>query len=190
MNGTIHVPANRVWAYYKRYEGELTQSLHVIADWKECGITVYLTAFNGEPTFQVFADDNVEYEDSAATREECEEVADFIYDTYLTPKVFGALDESKPDIAKEDPDSYDAVEDREIELDVALTEFLEVALDHGEIMTNPYATDSTDPLFQEIKDHILEFLACDIGYQVYRPTVCKGTDGSDYIVEYPYEIYD
>jgi hypothetical protein len=188
MNGTIHVPADRVWAYYKRYEGELMKSLHVIADWQECGITVYLTSFNGEPTFQVFADDNVEYEDSARTREECEEVADYIYDTYLTPNVFGALDHSSH-AAEDDPD-YDLVEDRESEIDNALTEFLEVILDHGELMSNQNATDPADPLFQEIKDHFIEFLACDIGYKMYRPTVCKGTDGEECIVNYPYELYD
>lgn len=188
MNGTIHVPANRVWAYYKRYEGELRESLHVIAEWEDCGIMVYLTSFNGEPTFQVYADDNIEYEDSAASREECEEVADLIYDTYLTQNVFDAL-ERGPVVAENDPD-YDAIEARESEIDEAVTEFLEVILDHGELMTNPHATDQTDPLFQEIKDHLIEFLACDIGYQVYRPTVCKGTDGQEYIVKYPYELYD
>lgn len=189
MNGIIHVPANRVWAYFKRYEGELRSSLHLIAEWDECGIEIYLTAESDFPCIQVFADDTFVEEKISASADECEEDADEIYDSYLTQNLFGKLEEFS---GIDDHDRYadeDKAEEREAELDVALADFLEVALKNGELPDNESAIDPEDELFQEIKETFLEFLANGIGYKVYRPTFCEGTDGKEYIVDFPYEAY-
>ena len=188
MNGIIHVPADRVWAYFKRYEGELRSSLHLIAEWEECGIEIYLTAESDFPCIQVFADDTFVEETISASADECEEDADEIYDTYLTQNLFGRMEEFEVSgdhgIADEDEDKS---EEREAELDVALAEFLEIALKNGELPDNESAIDPDDELFQEIKESFLEYLACEIGYRVYRPTICNGVDGKQYVVDFPYQ---
>ena len=190
MNGTIHVPANRVWGYFKRYEAELLTSLHKIAEWDECGITVYLTAEADYPCFQVLADDTVVDEVVAADADECEMAADEIYDTYLTQNLFGKMEDlEKGGKEEEISEAEGFAYEREEAIDYALVDFLEIVLDGGELPENRAALDPDDELFHEIKEHFLEYLACDIGYQIYRPTICKDEDGNETIVEFPYLMY-
>lgn len=189
----IYVTPEDIWDYYEDNKKDLEKCMHKIAENKEFGVIVYLTDDYGFPGIIVEADDKTVYTDFVATPKDCADVVSEVYENFLSYKAVQTL--ANIDIVHDDdgpqltlPDLEDEIEERELEIEDALWAFLDTVLGGDatlEIMTG-------DEMFEDIKEHFLEYLARDHGLPVRRPMFLTDENGEDFFEEYPYEhmIFD
>lgn len=180
----IIIEAPDVWDFFQRNRGD--SLCEMIAESPEYGVSVWLSDCDGDADIQVMADNDIVCEEYAYSATDCEETCELIYDEYLTSKVVDVLcklDEMNREI-KEDEE----IDDRESELDAAVFDFLETVLED-----DPCAViGNVEEIFEDIKDHILEYLARKHDLPIRRPMYLEDEDGEDFYEVYPYEamIFD
>lgn len=189
----IYVTPEDIWDYYEDNKKDLEKCMHKIAENKEFGVIVYLTDDYGFPGIIVEADDKTVYTDFVATPKDCADVVSEVYENFLSYKAVQTLanidivhDDDEPEVTL--PDLEDEIEERELEIEDALWAFLDDVLGGDatlEIMTG-------DEMFEDIKEHFLEYLARVHGLPVRRPMFLTDENGEDFFEEYPYEhmIFD
>ena len=189
----IYVTPEDIWDYYEDNLKDLEKCMHKIAENKDYGVVVYLTDDEGFPGIIVDADGETVYTDFVATPKDCVDVVSEIYENFLSYKAIETLanidivhDDDEPEVTL--PDFEDEIEERELEIEDALWVFLGEVLGGDatlEIMTG-------DEMFEDIKEHFLEYLARVHGLPVRRPMFLTDENGEDFFEEYPYEhmIFD
>ena len=181
MAAKITVLAVDVWDYFQDAKSDLESHMHQIASNPEYGIDVYITENCGLPNIVVTADDTQVYEESAVNAHDCQKTVEKIYDDYLTQKAIMSIlggDEEEPTALEVE----DIIDEREIELDSAVYEFVMTAVQGAYI-----DDDAFDDILEDCKEHFLEYLARKHCLPIYRPMMLEYEDGEEEISEYPYE---
>ena len=189
----IYVDASDIWDLFQKEKKLLEDHERKIAECPEYGTEIYLTGENGYPCIVVYADDDMVYTEICVSPADCKSVAQSIYNDYLTEKVLqkylDELDEEESDGCDDDQLAGRLVdiEDREADLDMAVFDFVNTALDR--LCIEEYM-DESDEMCADVKDHFLEYLARKWGLPIYRPMYLVEEDGAEFYTEYPYECME
>lgn len=195
----VYVPADNVWSFFQNNIARLTNEMVAIAENVDTKYAVYLTEDKGYPSFSVCkGDSKPEYTEGAISEADCTETAKRCYVRFLFPVMvtydkgfpkssFQEMDDGDEEDLTEQ-DRQDNVYVREDELQLAMCDFLKVALnldcDPVEIV-NEYGVD----LVTDVLDTILEYIGLEHGLEIYRPMFLTDEDsGSEIYTEYPYDI--
>lgn len=192
MEGEIFVTPEEMWSYFQEKKDVLQSGNMIgIASNELAGIEVFLECDNGHPLFSVYIDDEFEYSEMAMDEVDCRYTVGRIYDDYIRNYIRNyigkELDEIVEDVEEEEiPASTATIEDeiyeRDVELDDALIDFLNVVLEKS---TYSFLSFSDDEL-QDMKDHFLEYIARKYDIDIYRPMYLEGENGTEEFFEYPY----
>lgn len=197
MGVKIHVPADKVWTFFKENKDRLSEEMVVIAENTDTEYAVYLTEEDGFPLFVVCkgASDS-EYEEGAINPSDCEETVKRCCLRYLFPIVVTANETAKEmDGADSDLEDLtmqemeDTIYEREDELMLAMGDFLQVVFQEcndGADVIDTYGMD----LVGEILEDVLMCIAKDYGLPVYRPTFLTDEFGEEIYTEFPYDCED
>ena len=117
---------------------------------------------------------------------DAEKTCSKIYDEYLTDKVVDILTEIAEDEEESLLEQQDAIEEREMELDIAVSEFISAVLGGDAYLDS----EDYDDIIEDCKDHFLEYLARKHGLDIFRPMVLEDEDGEDFYEEYPYDCME
>lgn len=183
MNQRIILQPSEVWDHCQANQEDLVSNMHEIASYTEYGIVIYLSVNERAlPCITVEADDTEIYSECVVDATDCYKAVQTIYEEYLTSKVFeviSKLDEERDFTAF---DEEYAISERETELDTAVWEFLEVVF--GEQYVE---LDDMSEITEDVKEHILEYIAMNHHLHIYRPMILEDENGEDFYEEYPYE---
>lgn len=192
MSKKVILTPSEVWKFFDDNGFKFTSKVFEIAENKEFGVVIYLSAEGINPSFIVTQDDVTVYEEVAISPIDCERTVEEIYDKYLTSKVIDVIDGGKasplplPAVAsdEEDDDHELEIEAREADLDEALYGFLSAVVDDSREL------DYLEPdIIEDIKDNFLEYLAREHGFTIYRPMYLEDDEG-EWFEEYPYDHMD
>lgn len=191
MSMKVILTPSEVWSFFSENGFKFTSKVSEIAENKEFGVVVYLSAEGINPNIIVTQDDVTIHEEVAISPIDCERIVEEVFDQYLTYMVFNAIDVCNttplpsPAVAVDNTINHDSeIETREAELDEALMSFLSV------VVEDERELDYLDPeIVDDIKDHFLEYLAKEYGLPIYRPMYLEDDDGEWY-EEYPYDHMD
>lgn len=182
MTARITIPSSDVWGYCQSNKSALSSSMHEIASNFDYGISVYVTTTeDGNFGIVVTSEDDEIYSESLLNPSGCKEIVNYVYDTYLTGKVVDLLTNEEEYTEAE---IQDQIDERELELDDAVYSLLDVVFDNGYI--------NFDDIIEDVKEHILEYIARKHNIPIRRPMYLQDEDGTDFYEEYPYEhmIFD
>lgn len=183
----IIISAVDMWAYFKDNEKELKTTEHLIAENDEYGVEIYLTEQQDKPCFTVTADGYEYEEESAVSEADCRKTIEALYDKYLTEKFL----EVEP--VESLLDQEDMIAEREMELDDAIMLMLDTIVEEDAAILLSCNTNNLDEICDDIKDHMLEYIARKHGIEIRRPMILEDDEtGEDFFTEYPYEcmVYD
>lgn len=177
----VEVEVSNIWGYFtENKDRDFGSFCEMIAESPEFGVQVWLSNCDGDPDFQVVADNDIIFEDIAYGKTDCEETYQLICEEYLTSKVVDTLC-SLEDDSPENPE--DIINKRERELDDAVWDFLYTALE-----TCPSKTIEPTKM-DDIKERILDVLGKELKLPVYRPMYLFDVDTDEkFYEEYPYEV--
>jgi len=193
----IHIQPEEVWSFFQKNKERLSEEMVAIAENEETEYAVYLTEDEGYPQFSVCkGDKEPEYEEGAISERDCTDTAKKCFVRYLFPVVVSGKkipfdvdedeDEDDPRFTKQEQE--DAAYEREDELMFALGDFLQTVLREGADGSEVIDTYGIQ-IMNEILDHVLEYLAYEHDFLIYRPTFLAEESGECY-VEYPYNELD
>ena len=194
MGVNIHVPANDVWKFFQNNKKRLGEEMVAIAENEDTKYAVYLTEEDNYPLFSVCKGKGApEYEEGAIDEKDCMDTAKRCFSRFLFPVTVNSK-QTIPDFPDDDEDDEwfarreieDEIYEREDELQLAMADFLQVALktgnDYVDIM-DFYGED----IVGEVLDYVLEFLAEEMCFPIYRPIFIEDEDtGEEIFEEYPY----
>ena len=186
----IIIEADDVWSYFQQHKKELEKVSHIIAKNEEYGVEITLTCERNLPYFVVEADGYQYEEESATSKQDCTITVEELYERYLTDNFLTELE--RMDIVEEDPDiptlldQDDMISERELELDDAVSMFMDTVLDYADI-----DIENIDDVYDDIKEHMLEYISRKHGVRIRRPMILEDVDsGEDFYTEYPYECME
>lgn len=196
MGVDIHISAHEVWAFFQENKDRLAKEMVVIAENTDTKYAVYLTEEDGYPLFSVCKGSaEPEYEEGAINEQDCTQTAAKCYRQYLFPVIVSkekAVQQYEDDLlegeaeSEQEPDCYDTIYEREDELQLALCDFLQVALqeyEEGRDIADIYG----QAMIDEVLDHVLEYLGLEQCLPIYRPMfVTDEETGEEVYTEYPY----
>lgn len=189
--GTVYITPDQVWSYFTSHKTELKCGEKLIADNPEYGIEIFIAGFI--PSFctvLVTADDTPVYEEDVGDATDCESVIRMLYDNYLSVSAIDILDEytgttddetSSKELSEKEIEE-EQIETREGELDDAVLNFIEIALD----VCVPYG-EKTEALISDLKEHFLEYMWKKYNLPIYRPMYLVDENDEQFFEEYPYE---
>ena len=181
----IKVKPHEIWDYFQQNRSEMANRLHLIAGNWEYGTSIYVTETNGLPEIVVFMDNSVVEEESCATAADCREIAEDLYETYLTVKaVSAALKDNRCSERLMDQDLM--IDEREDELDSAFDDLLLIILGDDFYPLH----DEIDEIKEDLKDHVCEYLARKFGIDLYRPMYLEDESGMEFFEERPYDCME
>lgn len=184
MAQKIILQPDEVWDYFVEHEEECDQCMFEIASCSEYGTTVYLSrSSTGVGCISVEADDQEIYNEGIIDAEDAKKVVQKVYDDYLTDKVIEILSDFEPQGDDTLQDQEDEIEMREEELDNLVWDFVTGVLGGDTYVDFDYAGE----VFDDLKDHFLEYMYRKHGLDIYRPMVLEDEDGTEFFEEYPYE---
>lgn len=176
----IAVEPDKVWTYFKENIENFSTDMRVIARNPSYGIEICITKAAGEfPTIFVLADDEEIDEETCVSQNDCTITVKKFYDKYLSDNIVNALMSDDDSLTEEE--ESDKIDDRELELDDALYEFLQTLIPNLFDVIN-----DVDELCDDLKDSICEYLYKKYGISVYRPMFLECEDGTEEFTEYPY----
>lgn len=181
----IIIKTSDVWSYFNRNRAELETTMMVIAENPEYGVIIYLSSEDDLPMFTVTADGYTCKEETAVSANKCREIAQRLYEEYLTEK-FLNLELFNSDYDESLLDIEDRISERELELDDVISLLISTAIDEDYDILGS----DLDDICEDIKDHILEYMARKHGLAVRRPMILEDENGEEFFEEYPYEYME
>ena len=195
----IHLKPNEVWKFFHDHRVRLEEEMLEIASNTETNTAIFLTEQDGFPFVSVYKNDQLVHEDYCVSDTDSEETMRDIYIKYMPPFYVTVNDETKAadsDSSDDDADveeitlaeCEDKINEREDEITLAIQALIEVLTEDsvGALEFGP-----GDETFEDIVDHIVEFLAVDCGFRVRRPMFIIDEESHEEVFsEYPYEEFD
>lgn len=199
MTGRILVPAEDVWDYIQEQTALYEADDEAFAGFDlayndDAGTEVSVDLAGGTPLLMVTEDGEVaEY--IPVTKDDCEEIAQMLYDDYISDRVFARYsghDSDDPMDLGEPPDDDDDVDDdydepddpieeREFELDDAVYALLLTFLG------DEIGDYDEEAVVRETKEHLCSWLTEEYGANIRRPMMLVNDKGEEMLAEYPYE---
>ena len=204
MSIKIYIEPEDVWGFYHANPERMEKEMVVIAENEETEYAVYVTDDEGCLTFLVYSGDEEIFDDYALEKIMCTETARGIYETYLYPvevydkRYFPDIyDNDTPPSSESQQDMEDIVYEREDELCLAMSDFLETLLIKavysasyvgGDDCLNAIDIDEDyiEVISDEILDSLCRFLNKRYHISVYRPRLIE-KDNKEMLLEYPYD---
>ncbi len=183
----IIVQASEVWGLFQREREALATHQRKIGENPEFGAEVFLEESDGKPNIVAYLDDEEVYSELCVSESDCKTTVQKFYDEYLTEKVLNRY------FGEDEEDDYthfeeqSEIDDREAELDMAVEDFLSIALDGFNLDD---VVDMSDEICEDIKEHFLEYLARKWSLPIRRPMYLEDEDGEEFFEEYPYECME
>lgn len=179
----VMIAPSEVWTYFQEHKDELKTEMCKIANSPYGSWEVWIS--NEDDNLRIIVtdtDDDIIDEGWATTEHECLDIVGDIYSCYL-----GYVDaDDEVDLDSEDEYiNQELISAREDEIDVLFQNFLFDLLPDTDDDIIATAAD-------DIKEHVLEYIARKHRLPIYRPMYLEGEDGKDFYSEYPYEemIFD
>ena len=201
MAAIIHYEADTVWSFFQKEKEKLRSAMKEIAENPEYDVVIYITEEDRGtlmfPNFVVLMDGSVLYEEAAVNENDCEQTCKKIYYEYLTEerlinKVIEAdMGESNGntfDEEEEEEDQEAEIEERESDLNDAVKNFI------ADVLCDPLSSfvgkDEAEEIYEDFKEHALEYLARKWELSIYRPMILEDEDGEEFFEEYPYDVME
>jgi len=191
----IHLKPTQVWQFFSDNKDRLKKEMVAIAENEETEHAIYLTEDKDLPLLSVYRGDDKLNEEGAISAADCEDTAKRLYLKYLFPVVVSAPKYSVEDKPWQEPDDQELAElerqdiddkiyEREDELRLAMSDFLEILLNcKGPEELEAFYGD----IIEDLLDGFCQFLADEHLISVYRPTWITDDDtGCEIYTEYPY----
>ena len=183
----IIIEPKKLWDYVQKHKSRLGATMFEIAKNEQYGISIYLSETEQRcPCITVEADDSEVYSERIVSETDAEKTCSKIYDEYLTDKVVDVLTEMTDDEEESLLEQQDAIEEREMELDIAVSEFISAVLGGDAYLDGEDYGD----IIEDCKDHFLEYLARKHGLDIFRPMVLEDEDGEEFYEEFPYDCME
>ena len=195
----INVESSDVWGYASRNRSDLLENEHLIAENPDFGIAIYVTVDSYYPVVKIYAEDMLINEEEVFSSFTCAIAVEQMYDSYLTTYTTHSSDFSKKDEdsnsedvdeieenedeIEENEDEIELIEDRELELDIAIEDFFR-AISADEDLD--LSGDAAKEIMDDCKDHFLEYIARKHGLKIYRPMYLEYDTGVEFEL-FPYE---
>jgi len=189
----IHYQPDDIWGIFQSEKDKLRTTMKEIAENPEYDITIFLTETDrGDqmlPNIVVYMDGSQLYEEAAINESDCSQTVGKIYYEYLVVErvVNNVIASSSEEEDESDEDDVqDDIDMREAELDDAVFNFLTNILD------SPLEciTEESDEIYEDFKEHALEYLARKWDLKIYRPMILEDESGEEFLEEYPYEVME
>lgn len=183
---SIITEASDVWSYFHKNKAKLETMMVAVAENPEYGVVIYLSSSeDGLPLLTVTADDYQYEEEAAVSASDCKHTAQKFYDQYLTGKFLeNYAGDSDEDISLLDVE--DQIAERELELDDVVALLISTATEEDNISFG----NDFDEILEDVKDHVLEYLARKHELIIRRPMILEDEDGEEFFEEYPYECME
>lgn len=193
MAALIHYEPTEIWDIFQCDKEKLRTTMKEIAENPEFDVTIFLTETDRGtqmlPNIVVYMDGGQLYEEAAVNEGDCIQTVRKIYFEYLTEdRIINNVIKSSEEHAEEEDedDIQDDIDMREEELDNAVFNFMTNILD------SPLEciTEDADEIYEDFKEHALEYLARKWDLKIYRPMILEDDDGEEFLEEYPYEVME
>lgn len=177
----VMIAPSEVWTYFQEHKDELKTEMCKIANSPYGSWEVWIS--NEDDNLRIIVadtDDDIIDEGWATTERECLDIVGDIYSCYI-----GYVDDEVDLDGEDDYINQEIIAKRENEIDVLFQNFLfDLLPDTDEDIIATAADD--------VKEHVLEYIARKHRLPIYRPMYLEGEDGKDFYSEYPYEemIFD
>ena len=179
----IIIEPQSLWDYYLTHEEELLTTMALVAENTVYGVDIYLTVERGCPCLVVHIDGYFEDQELCVSDEDCVETFERYASQYLSGDFLGEIPDEDEELSKSVVE--DTISEREDELSDAIVAFIATALGND---FKGIDVDDLDNIFDDCKEHFLEYLARKHNVRVYRPMILEDEeDGEDFYAEYPYE---
>lgn len=184
----ISVESSDVWGYALRNRDELIESEYLIAENPDFGISVYVTIDSYYPVIKIYAGDIMVAEEEVFSSFTCATTVEQVYDSYLKSYTTSTYSSNS---AQEDEDADDGnnldeielIEDRELELDIAVEDFFRaISVDDDLDLSSDKAKD----ILNDCKEHFLEYIARKHNLRIYRPMYLDYDSNVEFEL-FPYE---
>lgn len=179
---SIIIEASDVWSYFHKNKAKLETAMEAIAENPDYGVVIYLSSSeDGLPLFTVTADEYQYDEEAAVSDSDCKHTAQKLYDQYLTEKFL----ESELDGCDDGSlfNIEDQIAEREWELDDVVALLISTATEEDNLSFG----NDFDEILEDVKDHVLEYLARKHELIIRRPMMLEDENGEEFFEEYPYE---
>lgn len=201
MAKEILIEPEDCWDYFLEHKEDLVLEEHIIGQDKDYGIEICMASDLDMPRFTVYLDGDTIHEDyvvyAATAPQECTDIVSEIYSDYLDDiestlqkeidkQIMEQADDQEWDALIEHYDQEEEIKLQESQINDSVEELLDLLCDG-------FARESFTPKeFEDIKDHICEYVARKHKKKVYRPMYLEGEDGKDFYTKFPYEnmIFD
>ena len=190
MAKRIIVEASGVWKIFHEREKQLGGFPMMIAENTEVGIEIWMDAYEGCPNISVSLDCEEIYSELCVGEHDCKITVQQIYNDYLSD---GALErimfgeEDEPSVFDIDEQEME-IECREEALDMAFAELIDIVTDYQVAQTNGWH--NIDEIYDDIKEHTLEYIARRWCLPVLRPMFLEDENGETFYEDYPYECME
>ena len=179
MDISISLSPKDVWGYYKNHVKELEEKTKVVAYNLDFNTEIHICDGNGALDICVYLDNHEVITEETLNATETERLMTELYDTYI----YNAENFVKSRAEQMEADEEEElIEERELELDDAVYEFLVTIL--GESFN--ISSKDTQEILENLKDCICHTLYEKHGINVYRPMYIADDDGNEEFCLYPY----
>ena len=187
MSLKIRYEPTDVWGLFQREKQALRTTMKQIAGNDDLDVVVYLTEEDrGDmmlPNIVVYLNGSELYEECAVNENDCAQTVKKVYYEYLTEeRLINKVIESDENDRQKEMDS------REDDLDTAVFDFLAEVME--EPLGNIIGNSAADEIYDDFKEHALEYLARKWGLTIYRPMILEDEDGEEFFEEYPYDVLE
>ena len=192
MAALIHYDPTEIWDIFQCDKEKLRNTMKEIAENPDFDVTIFLTETDRGtqmfPNIVVYMEGDQLYEEAAVNEGDCIQTVRKIYFEYLTEdriinNVIASSDKNADDT---DHDIQDDIDKREDELDDAVFNFLTNILD----CPLECITEEADEIYEDFKEHALEYLARKWDLKIFRPMILEDENGEEFLEEYPYDVME
>lgn len=185
-NMKIIIPATELWVYFEKNRHSLIQNMAIAAQNDDYDVTIYLSNQDGLPCLTIESS-NLETEEYVIEdKDDSSEIAEMVYELYLTDKVVSVMMDSFDDddeVVELTPEEL--MDEREADIDSFVSRFLEDLLPDNPIVYS----DLIEDVIADCKEHFLEYLYRKHNLSVYRPMELEDDEGV-FVEDYPYECME
>ena len=178
----IRVNPKEAWEFFEQHKESLFGNKLVIAENEDYGAEVFMTIEYELPKILVYLGGVAYHEEIAVSEEDCRKVLEEIYQDYLTGKILDNEDYEEFSKAQIE----DLIEEKESEFDEAVIYLIGLAI--GEDIE--FLGEDADEIVEDVKDHILEYMARKHGLAIQRPMMLEDENGEEFYAEFPYECME
>ena len=187
MAAKIQCEPAEVWAVFQREKEKLRTIMWQIAENEELGVVIYLTEEDRGnamlPSIVVYLNGSELYEECAVNENDCTQTVRKVFYEYLTEeRLVNKILEADAE------DHEEEIDNREDELDTAVFDFISEVM--GEPVDITFGKTKAEEIYEDFKEHALEYLARKWKLNIYRPMILEDENGEEFFEEYPYDVLE